>query len=76
MAGWRAPAPDARDPAGEREEAGPGDFLHDLREAAERTDQARLSGDAIRITSAEQAEWDLTQAAIDEAAEKEPEAGE
>jgi hypothetical protein len=45
-----------------------------LRAAADRTDQARLSGDAIRIASAEQAEWNLTQAAIDEAAEKESEA--
>jgi len=54
---------------------GHGDFLHELREAAGRTDQARLSGDASRIASAEQAEWGLTQAAIDEAGEKEPEAG-
>ena len=55
--------------------AGHGNFLHDLRAAAEHTDQARLSGDTSRIASAEQAEWSLTQAAIDEAAEKEPEAG-
>lgn len=55
--------------------AGHGDFLHELREAAGRTDQARLSGDANRVAAAEQAEWDLTQAAIDEAAQKEPEAG-
>ena len=55
--------------------AGHGNFLRDLREAADRTDQARLSGNTVRIAPAEQAEWNLTQAAIDEAAEKEPEAG-
>lgn len=59
----------------EAEAAAADHFLHELREAGARTDQARLSGDASRIASAQQAEWDLTQAAIDEAAEKEPEAG-
>lgn len=52
-----------------------GDFLHELRSAGERTDQARLSGDSSKIAAAERAEWNLTQAAIDEADQADMEAG-